>query len=270
MSPWSEIEIAVPGSRLRAYRTGRPGAPQVLLVHGLTDNAHYWRRTVDALARDYDLALYDARGHGQSGPLPAPFDESVRVSDLLQVVETLGLQRPALIGHSMGAATVAAAAAQQPGLARGVVVEDPPWVDQPLSEPALRAYMAGWKTDLLKLRGLSRAAALALRQSEQPDWSAVDHTLSLDARQQVDPRVLDLYTQARTPWREVVRAIGCPLLLLTGENARGAYVTPALAREAASLWRAGQWVHLDGAGHSARYSRFEPYLAAVKHFLSTV
>lgn len=267
MPTWTELDIEVPGSRLRAYRTGRVGAPPVLLVHGLTDNARYWARTVAALEADYDLALYDARGHGQSGPVPEHFDEAVRVEDLWRVVAALGLERPALIGHSMGAATAATAAAQKPGLARGVVVEDPPWVEQPRSEVELRGYMSGWKADLLALRALPREAALAQRRVEQLDWAEADHELSLAARQQVDPAVLDAYHLGPMSWREVVGAMDSSLLLLTGENSRGAYVTPQLAREAMALARAGQWVHLAGAGHSARYSRFEPYVAAVRHFL---
>jgi N-formylmaleamate deformylase len=267
MTAWQQTEIEAAGGRLRAYRTGRPGAPAVLLAHGLTDNARYWARTVEALAADYDVALYDARGHGQSSPAPDVFDEALRVSDLWRVVEALGLERPALIGHSMGAATVAAAAAGRPGAARGIVVEDPPWIEQPASEPELRAYMDTWKADLFALRGVEREAALALRRAEHPDWAEADYHLSLEARLEVDPRVLVVYTRHSTPWRAVVTAIDCPILLLTGENARGAYVTPAVAQEAASLWRAGQWVHLTGASHSARYSRFEAYLQAVSAFL---
>jgi N-formylmaleamate deformylase len=268
MLPWTEIDIPVEGSHLRAYRTGRPGAPPVLLAHGLTDNAHYWARTVEALAADYDLALFDARGHGQSGAVPDPFDEAVRVGDLWCVVEALGLKRPALIGHSMGAATVAAAAAQRPGVARGVVLEDPPWVEQPASPADLRAYMRVWRTDLLALQALPREAALAQRRAEHPDWAERDHDLSLDAKWQADPHVLDVYYQGSTPWRDLARALDCPLLLLTGENERGAYVTPALAREAVQLARAGQWVHLPGASHSARFSRFDPYLPTVRRFLA--
>lgn len=270
MHPWSEWDIEVAGGRLRAYRAGRPGTPPVLLVHGLTDNARYWARTAAALGNDYTLALYDARGHGQSSPAPEPFSEAVRVADLWQVVEALQLERPVLVGHSMGAATVAAAAAERPGLARGVVVEDPPWMDTALPEPELRAYMQNWKQELLALRALPRDLALAQRQTEHPDWDEQDHQLSLNARLEVDPAVLDTYQRDPAAWRERVRAIDCPLLLLTGEVARGAYVTPPVAEEVVRLGRAAQWVHLAGASHSARYSRFGAYLVAVRRLLTAV
>jgi N-formylmaleamate deformylase len=267
MLPWTETDLPVDGSRLRVYRTGQPGAPSVVLVHGLTDNARYWARTAEALAPTYDLVLYDARGHGQSGRAPHPFDEAVRVADLLSVVEALGLRQPALIGHSMGAAT-AAAAARRPGLARGVVVEDPPWMEVQLGPAERQAYLGQWKAELLRLRALPAETALAQRRAEHPEWDERDHALSLDARREVDPQVLDAYVPTRTPWREVVAGIDGPILLLTGENARGAFVTPEVAQAAAKLWRAGRWVHCPGASHSVRYSRFECYLGALERFLA--
>jgi pimeloyl-ACP methyl ester carboxylesterase len=270
MLPWLEADVATDGGRLRVYRTGQPGARPVLLAHGLTDNARYWSRTVEALAPAFDVALYDARGHGQSSPAPAPFGESMRAAALWQVVEALQLEHPVLIGHSMGAATVAAAAAERPGAARGVVVEDPPWSEAPLAEPELRAYMQGWKQDLLALRALPHDQAIAHRRAEHPDWAEQDYELSLNARLEVDPAVLDAYQRDSTPWRERVRAIDCPLLLLTGEVARGAYVTPEVAQAVVKLGRAAQWVHLAGASHSARYSRFPDYLEAVEQFLTSL
>ena len=42
------------------------------------------------------------------------------------------------------------------------------------------------------------------------------------------------------PWREQLPAITCPYLLVTGDPAAGAIVTPQVAQEAASLWRQGE------------------------------
>lgn len=270
MPPWSETDLDLNGGRLRVYRTGRPGAQTVLFAHGLTDNARYWTRTVEALEPDYDLVLYDARGHGASSAVPDPFDEDARVNDLLALVEALALDHPVFIGHSMGAATVSVAAARRPSLPRAVVVEDPPWLDVVDSAAEQRDYMAQWHRDLLALQNAPREIALAKRRADAPDWSEIDQSLSLDAKRQADPRVLERYQLARTPWREAVSGITGPLLLFTGEPTRGAYVTPALAREVCDLAPAARWVHLAGAGHSARFGRFEPYLAALQQFLREV
>ena len=268
MVAWTERDLVVNGARLRAYRTGRRGAPSVLLAHGLTDNARYWTRTVEALERDYDVVLYDARGHGHSERTTGPFGQEARAGDLAAVVEAYALEAPVLIGHSMGAGTVAAAAAHRPELARAVVLEDPAWMDRPAPSAAqVQAYFAEWKAWLLALRAKSRQEALAMRRASEPDWSDGDLSLSLDARLACDPRVLDDYQPEGAPWREIVAAIQCPVLLLTGEPERGALVTPQVAAAAAGLWRSGRWVHLAGASHSIRFSRFEAYIGGLREFL---
>ena len=68
----------------------------------------------------------------------------------------------------------------------------------------------------------------------------------------------------------VVSTINCPVLLLTGDPARGAIVTPEAAAEAARLWRVGQVVHVAGAGHNIRRDRWEPFRAAVTTFLDKI
>ncbi|MEZ4610678.1 MAG: alpha/beta fold hydrolase [Caldilineaceae bacterium] len=47
--------------------------------------------------------------------------------DLAALIEALDLDKPALMGHSMGAATVSTMAYQRPNLTRRIVLEDPPW-----------------------------------------------------------------------------------------------------------------------------------------------
>jgi pimeloyl-ACP methyl ester carboxylesterase len=71
-----------------------------------------------------------------------------------------------------------------------------------------------------------------------------------------------------TPWREVVSAIACPILLITADNERGALVTPQVAAEAQSLSPALELVHIAGAGHSIRREAFHAYLEAVEGFLA--
>ena len=82
--------------------------------------------------------------------------------------------------------------------------------------------------------------------------------------------ILDLPAQPRPPWREVAGRITCPVLLLTGDPARGGIVTPEAAVEAARLWRSGRVVHIPGAGHNIRRDRYELYRAAVAAFLGEV
>src|SRR3954452_12620720 len=92
------------------------GAPLVLL-HGLSAT----RRNVvqgsrHLVRRGYRLVAYDARGHGASDPAPKPdaYGYADLVDDLRAVLDELELERPVLIGSSMGAATALAFALEEP------------------------------------------------------------------------------------------------------------------------------------------------------------
>ena len=89
---------------------GRP----IVLLHGLSAT----RRNVvqgsrHLIKRGYRLIAYDARGHGTSSPAES-YEYSELVSDLEAVLAHLELERAALVGSSMGAATAMAFALEHP------------------------------------------------------------------------------------------------------------------------------------------------------------
>ncbi|WP_374562562.1 alpha/beta fold hydrolase [Ideonella sp.] len=90
-------------------------APPALLVHGLGDCAWVWQGVAPALAEKREVLAVDLRGHGGS-PHVAPSDYQVRemAADLSALVEVLGLRKPLLIGHSLGAAVAIQACAAAP------------------------------------------------------------------------------------------------------------------------------------------------------------
>jgi pimeloyl-ACP methyl ester carboxylesterase len=100
------FDIATDGFSLRGERLG--DGPPVVLLHGLTATRRYVTHGSKLLPRSgYETFAYDARGHGESG---APADESAYeyadlAADLLVVLDSLSLDRAALVGSSMGAAT---------------------------------------------------------------------------------------------------------------------------------------------------------------------
>jgi pimeloyl-ACP methyl ester carboxylesterase len=91
--------------------------PPIVLVHGLSATRRNVVQGSRHLAkRGYRLIAYDARGHGASSPSPdeASYEYADLVADLEAVIEHLELDRPALVGSSMGAATVLTYALEHP------------------------------------------------------------------------------------------------------------------------------------------------------------
>lgn len=279
MAEWVEGDLPIRGINVHYYRMGTQGKPPVVLLHGFSDGGLAWLRLAQDLAADYDLVMLDAAGHGRSGGVEHGFRERA-VGDVLAAIEQLGLERPALVGHSMGAGTAAGVAVEASDRLRGVVLEDPGWFDggrptlglapdatgsrAPLRSPA-------WVEWIRSLKSLTPEQLYAMAEVERADWHPTDRTHWADnkARFNLDivARPLDF---GSTPWREIVAKITCPILLITGDPERGGIVTAEAAEAAAGLWRSGRVAHIPGTGHNIRRDRYEPYRDAVVDFLREV
>src|SRR5439155_22026915 len=104
MPDWLSDDVTANGLRIHYYRTGGY-KPPLLLSHGATDSGLCWTRVARDLESDYDVILPDARGHGLSDAPASGYTSGDRAADLAGFIDGLGLQRPAVGGHSMGAAT---------------------------------------------------------------------------------------------------------------------------------------------------------------------
>jgi len=120
-SHWSESKVSANGLRHHYYRTGGE-KPQLVLLHGFQEDAICWLRVAKVLEQDYNLILIDARGHGLSDRAGPAFTPHLLTEDAAGVIEALKLDRPHLLGCSMGAETSVQLAATHPGLVRTVNV----------------------------------------------------------------------------------------------------------------------------------------------------
>ncbi|MCX6019396.1 MAG: alpha/beta hydrolase [Chloroflexi bacterium] len=277
MHDWPNFHLDVNGTTLRVIRShpATGDRPQVVLVHGFTDDAMYWTRTAEILAQTYEVIAYDARGHGESARRNGTFDDVVRAADLLAVIDALKLDRPLAIGHSMGGSTIANAAALRPTVFRAIALEDPAWwetADIPAeqraaAEAGMRTRTSEWRRWLLEVQSADDAQSLTMVHEGNPIWSHDDAVLSRNARQRFDPAMFEDYPPAAAPWRSAVAAWRCPALLLLGSE-RNAIITPQRAEEARSINASVRWTQITGAGHAIRYDRFDDYIGAVLHFLA--
>ncbi len=255
---WTNHEVETNGFTTHYVRTGRPG-PALLLLHGLTDAGLCWTRVARELEADYDVIMADARGHGRSG-LPPAGGLDAMPDDLLALIDILKLDQPTVLGHSLGAASAAAAAGKRPGVIGRLLLEDPPWfpADMPPRPPA---------TDWMEqLKGQSVEALMAICRRDNPLWDEAEvgpwaqSKFQFNADVMKSPRLAD--------WRVYGPSIACPALLITGSPSAGAIISQAVAEEAKGVIPRLEVVQLEGAGHNIRRERWEGYVAAVKAFLA--
>jgi N-formylmaleamate deformylase len=255
--------VVLDGVKLAWTRTGRPSrdAPSLLLAHGLTDSAECWGRVAAALALSYDVVCYDARGHGAS---TRASDYSVKrnTADLVGLARALRLDRPVLIGHSMGSVHSALAAAQLE--VRALILEDPHWPE--VAEDGTKDIAAS-RRSVAEVAALPEAERWAHGRALHPTWADGDLEAWAQAQSQVDPDVVSWFNSWPTTnrWRDHVAALHCPGLLVTG--GQSPTVTPNAAAQARELWPQLQTMQIEGAGHNVRRDRFTPYGEAVETFL---
>src|SRR3954463_11855154 len=100
------LEVEKDGVLLSGEQLG--DGPPIVLLHGLTATRWYVVLGSKLLARrGFRLVSYDARGHGESSPAPAPDAYEYRnlVEDLCALVDRTGAEKVVLAGNSMGAHT---------------------------------------------------------------------------------------------------------------------------------------------------------------------
>jgi pimeloyl-ACP methyl ester carboxylesterase len=261
---WTEGDVVVrDGARIHYARRGS-GTP-VVLAHGVLDSGPCWSRVAEALERDYELIAYDARFHGHS---EAPADNAWHgVDDFVRLVDDLGLDRPAAIGHSLGAATVAGALAVQPDLLRAAVLADPPWTTQPIEASGLQGVMTMFRD---AITDKEFADVLAFGRDINPGWTTGE--LEPWARSKLEFRGYDAVSSIAEmvgdDWRTAVRALRVPALLVTGGDAsKGRIVTPEVAAEAVRLSPHVEVVCIEHAGHNVQREGYDEFVGAVKDFL---
>jgi pimeloyl-ACP methyl ester carboxylesterase len=94
------------GVRLHVAEAGDPGAPALLAVHGWPQHWWLWRGVIPALARTHRVICPDLRGFGWSGqPADGDFTKDRLADDMLALLDALGIERAAYLGHDWGAWT---------------------------------------------------------------------------------------------------------------------------------------------------------------------
>lgn len=272
MSQWLEGDIDVNGVRMHYTRTGGEKPPFVL-AHGFSDDGLCWTPVAEELQANYDVVMVDARGHGRSAAPEEGYDPRTQAQDLLGVIEGLGLRKPLVLGHSMGAVTTLMLAAMYPDVPRAILLEDPPawWVPPAEDDDEVNARnAAGFTAWLTELQSKSREELISEEGARNPRWSQAELGPWADSKLRFNVGALAAVTR-RNPiktvdWETFLQRITCPVLVITADQTLGAILPPA----AVSMLRT--WIpqmrvsHIAEAGHSIRRDQFNAYLDTICTF----
>jgi N-formylmaleamate deformylase len=264
---WTQGTVSVDdGSEIFYTRTVNDGKPTLVFAHGLTDSGLCWHQFASDLESKYDIIMYDAYGHGKSSRVD-PIKRFDLTEDLNDLIDALNLEKPGLIGHSMGAATAADFAARYPDKLALLVLEDPPWTDLQYPEQEVKRSFKDWKKQNLDAKKKTLKELQKLKQKESPKWEQAILPEWAQAKHDFDPAFFDHPPLWNNNWQELAGKITVPTLIVTGDNDLGAIVTPKLGVDAVQILEKGEFGHISNAGHCVRHEQYQPYLTMVQLFL---
>jgi pimeloyl-ACP methyl ester carboxylesterase len=266
--------FTVPGGTI-AYEVAGEGDPIVLLHEGIADR-RMWDRELPRLARHHRVARYDLRGFGGSSPASAPFSP---VRDLAGLIDHLEMERPLIVGPSMGGKIALDFALAHPGKVGGLCLIAPGYSGMDYD------HVPGGKATFERDETLSRAASEAWAAGElelatehlRQLWATALTGSSLELfRTMVRENALEVFEDrsARHETREGMPAaarlgeIRTPTHILVGDRDN-----PAMPHLANFLARGIPGARLEmvaGADHLLNLSRPDAFDSALANLVSRV
>lgn len=262
-------EIGVTRSGL-VYEIAGSGPPLLLLHAGLMDR-RMWDPQWPLLAERFTAIRYDARGFGQSADPDRPYSLH---GDALEVLESAGVERAAVVGVSMGGATALDLACAAPARVSSLVVvssEPSGWEHSPAHVRQLEAADAAFERgDIAAANELELRIWFdgPLRSADRVDRElrariAASNRVLLERAAQIEHDAFELEPPASARLHE----LRLPILVVTGELDQPSVLDGAFAITAAT---GARHVEIAGAGHLPNLERPREFLEALLIFLEEI
>lgn len=104
--------------------TGNPTGHKLVFLHGLMGSAANWRRIIPSFEGQYHVLAFDQRGHGRSFQPSGGYHPRDYAMDLKKILDELGWEEVALVGHSMGGRNALEFASRFSQRVNALVLED--------------------------------------------------------------------------------------------------------------------------------------------------
>jgi pimeloyl-ACP methyl ester carboxylesterase len=170
--------------------------PPVILLHGGLANSNYWGNQVPTLAKSHRVIVMDSRGHGRSTRDSQPYGYTLMASDVIGLMDYLGVPQAAIVGWSDGAIIGLSLAMSHPSRVSRLFAfaanSDPSGVKDVNKSPVFTAFIARAEKEYQALSATPTeykkfVDEISTMWATQPHWTAKDlgaikvHTWIVDA-----------------------------------------------------------------------------------------
>jgi pimeloyl-ACP methyl ester carboxylesterase len=272
-----ERDVEVGPLRLSVLEAGQGGLP-LLLVHGFTGAKEDFGDFVEPLAADgWHVVAPDLRGHGRSDAPPAEADYSIDVfgADVLALLDALGWDRCAVLGHSMGGMITERLLIAHPERFAAAILMD----THHRAPTAIDPDMAAAAAHVVRERGLAELARLQAERgdvlstpahrrlvAERPGYAEFGDRKLLAASPAMYAS-LAVGITSQTDQLPALAALDLPVLVLVGAL-DGPFL--AASRRMAEAVPGARLVTIPDAGHSPQFENPDAWWEAVHTFLDEV
>ena len=245
-------------------------------LHGFALNCHSWDEVAPALSDRLHWYALDQRGHGLSDRAAelGDYSRDHMADDIDGFIRAAGLERPVVVGHSMGGMNAMTFASRHPEALRALILVDvgpevtvdgAQQVRQFVAGPYEMESLEAWVEHTHKYypfrskEGIRKRLAVSLRETSEGKLA-----------KQFDERFREAgfrgVADSRSDIWETARGLRCPTLLLHGEK------SPVLKREQAERFAEAveqvRLVSIPEAGHSVAGDQPQAFEEAVRAFLA--
>jgi esterase len=270
--------LVVGRMRLHYLDWGAKGRHPILFLHGGGLNAHTWDLVCLMMRARYHCLAMDQRGHGDSEWEPtADYRFDAQVADVEGFIDKLKLQRPLLVGHSMGGFAAMGYAIRHAASMAGLVLVDIAPEISMQGSLRIRDFIKmdremdsvedfverALKFNPARNRELLRRSLLHnLRQlpSGRWTWKHDPNRMPQNFENERDERKAMIMDNAQN--------IVCPTLVLRGS--RSDVLTDESAKEFSESVPNGRWLRVENAGHTIQGDNPRALLDALDPFLKQI
>ncbi len=255
---------------ISVYDYGDRGHVPIVFIHGFAFSAAMWDHQVAALSKNYYCVTYDSRGLGRSEVGDGQYTIEMFVDDLFRVIDVFELDRPVVIGLSMGGYVALRAVEREAARFRGLVFCDTK--SQADDDPGKLGRAQAIKT--INQEGLQTYASFLVSLCFSEDTQEKRPRLYRDALDQVgrqNPIGVKgclLAMAGRTDTTAILSKIDLPTLVVVGQN--DGLTPPASMRLMQQKIAVSELAVIEDAGHMSPLENPVAVNRALERFLKSI
>ena len=272
---YRSANVVLRRQRFHYLEWGDRSKPTIVLLHGGHQSAHSWDLVSLHLAQHHHVLALDQRGHGDSEwARDVEYSNHTMALDAQAFLDAMGLERPVLVGHSMGGRNSMVLTKLAPGRLRALVIVD---VGPELSDRGRQAIQ-GFVRENQEFEDLEHFVANVRKYDPYRSREHIERTVKYNMLQRADgkfvskcdstPRRLGIARGADpldTITLEDAKSFHLPVLLVRGEQSN--ILAPDAAERFAAALPQGMLATVPNCGHNVHGQNTLGFIGALGDFL---